>query len=75
MDDLFDLADWLQDIAKDSKKEIEVAVEKGAMIISNEAKARCPVDTGALRGSIHTDVAWESNTCIGIIGTNLEYAP
>ena len=73
--DLFDLSDWLDDIAKDSKKEIENAVEKGAMIISNEAKARCPVDTGALRGSIHTDVAWESNTCVGIIGTNLEYAP
>ena len=74
MDDLFDFADWLDDIADEVKDEIEKSVEKGAMKRANDAKARCPVDTGALRASIQTDAEWEGNICMGIIGTNVEYA-
>lgn len=73
--DLFDLADWLEDASKDVKKEIEQEVHKGAKQIQAYAKGLCPVDTGYLRNSISTDVHWQGNTCIGIIGTNVEYAP
>ena len=75
MDDLFDFAEWLDDIADEVKDEIKKSVEKGAMKICGDAKARCPVDTGTLRASIQTDSEWEGNTCMGIIGTNVEYAP
>ena len=75
MDDLFDLADWFDDCAKKVEKEIEREVEKGALKIADTAKMNCPVDTGHLRESIHSDVEWQGNTCIGIVGTNVEYAP
>lgn len=43
--------------------------------IEKGAKRRCPVDTGRLRSSIHTE---ESNTSSGAplvrVGTNVEYA-
>ena len=74
MDDLFDLADWFEDVAKKAEKEIEHEVEKGALKIADTAKMKCPVDTGYLRNSIHSDVEWEGNTCIGIVGTNVPYA-
>ena len=74
MDDLFDLADWFEDVAKEVKKEIECEVEKGALRIVANAKMRCPVDTGYLRNSIHSDVEWEGNVCVGTVGTNVPYA-
>lgn len=75
MDDLFELADWFEDVAKKVEKEIEREVEKGALKIADVAQMKCPRDKGQLRESIHSDVEWEGNTCIGIIGTNVPYAP
>ena len=72
--DLSDLANWLDDVADGVKSEIEKSVEKGAMKIANDAKARCPVDTGTLRNSIQTEVDWEGDICMGIIGTNVPYS-
>lgn len=39
------------------------------------AKRRCPVDTGRLRSSINHRVEQEGDNIVGIIGTNVEYAP
>jgi hypothetical protein len=39
------------------------------------AKHRCPVDTGRLRGSITHRVEQEENAVVGVVGTNVEYAP
>lgn len=44
---------------------------KACLLVENEAKIKCPVDTGQLRQSITHQV--EGNT--GVIGTNVEYAP
>lgn len=38
------------------------------------AKARCPVDTGRLRGSINWRIEVDSQGVVAIIGTNVEYA-
>lgn len=38
------------------------------------SKARCPVDTGRLRGSINWRIVLEGGTLVAIIGTNVEYA-
>lgn len=52
------------------------AVNKATLLVSNRAKLRCPVDTGALRSSIHTKSADASgNTVKGIVFTAKEYAP
>jgi HK97 gp10 family phage protein len=39
--------------------------------IETTAKIRCPVDTGALRASIHTEPLSETS---GEVGTNIEYS-
>ena len=41
--------------------------------IQADAKRNCPVDTGLLRNSIHTDVKYEDKEILGTVGTNLDY--
>ena len=54
-----------------SKVQLEQALNKACLIVENEAKKLCPVDTGQLRGSITHEVAEKE----GRVGTNVEYAP
>lgn len=58
-----------------SKGAVERIVRKWSEYVRGEAVDRAPAVTGALQQSIRTDTAWERDTCIGIIYTNLEYAP
>ena len=44
-----------------------------ALGIERDAKRKCPVDTGRLRGSISTDLS-QINSYEATIGTNVEYA-
>lgn len=46
-------------------------VRKTAFGIETDAKQRVPVDTGALRASIHTEATGETSATVG---TNLDYA-
>lgn len=48
---------------------------KAAFVVEGEAKELCPVDTGRLRASIASRVEIEDAKIVGIIGTNVEYAP
>ena len=48
---------------------------KAAFMVEGEAKRLCPVDTGRLRASIASRVETEDSEIVGIIGTNVEYAP
>ena len=43
--------------------------------IANNAADNCPSDDGTLRGSITFRVTQEDNAYIGLIGTDVEYAP
>lgn len=54
---------------------IITALNDGLQDVENEAKNRCPVDDGALRGSIIHMVEQDGNSFIGSVGTNAEYAP
>lgn len=45
------------------------------LIVENEAKKNCPVDNGALRASITSEVSVDESGITGRIGSNLEYAP
>lgn len=42
--------------------------------VKNGARARCPVDTGNLRGSITSEIRQTSSGLIGRVGTNVPYA-
>lgn len=51
--------------------DIEATLEKACLLVENDAKRKCPVDTGQLRASITHEVEGQT----GIVGTNVEYAP
>lgn len=52
------------------------AVNKSTALVSGRAKYRCPVDTGALRNSIHARPAdAKGDTVVGVVYTAKEYAP
>lgn len=53
------------------KLNIKKALDRGAIIIENQAKQNCPVDTGELRRSI----THESTDEFTVIGSNVFYAP
>lgn len=54
-----------------SKEELQDLIDKAAAVCEAEAKQDCPVDTGNLRASIHT----EKGDLEDIVGTDVEYAP
>ena len=55
---------------------VEQAVNEVCILVENDAKRRCPVDTGELRMSITHEIEETSeNRTTGAVGTNLEYAP
>ena len=74
MDELFGLADWLEDCSKEVKNEIELAVKEGAKKVQLQAQQKAPFDTGNLRNNIDSEAKWEGNTCIGKITSNAEYS-
>lgn len=55
---------------------VEQAINEACILVENDAKKRCPVDTGELRMSITHEIEETSeNRTTGAVGTNLEYAP
>lgn len=42
--------------------------------VKNGARARCPVDTGNLRGSIASEIRQSSTGLVGRVGSNVPYA-
>ena len=53
----------------------ESAISKASLLVEGQAKLLCPVDTGALRESIHTRVEKDDKEIKGIVYTQKEYAP
>lgn len=51
--------------------DVSKALNRACLVVENEAKRLCPVDTGDLRNSITHEV----HNDVGIVGTNKEYAP
>jgi HK97 gp10 family phage protein len=51
------------------------AIKWAAFGVSGTAKAIVPVDTGALRTSIHASVSETMTEIVGKVATSLEYAP
>ena len=65
LDRLLSKFDNLQDI------DLTEPLTKACLLVENDAKRKCPVDTGQLRASITHEVEGQT----GIVGTNVEYGP
>lgn len=52
-----------------------IGVKKGALLVERAAKGITPVDTGALRDSMHINGKSTPNGAQASVSTNLEYAP
>lgn len=65
----------LNQIQQQLPERLSGCVSDACNAIEAEAKSRCPANTGTLRASITSDVSTNGGTVIGIVGTNLEYAP
>lgn len=72
MEGTISLNEFNDRLAQLSKMNFTKALNRACLVIENEAKRECPVDTGMLRDSI-THRVENGNT--GIVGTNVEYAP
>jgi HK97 gp10 family phage protein len=59
-----------QNVERRIQEQIERALTAIGLYVEGEAKLRCPVDTGNLRGSIDH----KAKTDHVVIGTNVEYA-
>lgn len=50
-------------------------MEKAAMLVTRSARIKAPVDTGRLRASIVPEVRVQGKDVVGVIGSNVVYAP
>lgn len=55
--------------------DVNQAMEQTCILVENEAKIKCPVDNGLLRNSITHYIEDNPNELVGVVGTNVEYAP
>lgn len=63
--------EWLKQINEQIKK----AMEESITMVQADAMLNTPVKTGTLRRSITHEVTQTENKTIGVIGSNVEYAP
>lgn len=56
-------------------EQLRKGMEQACLLVESDAKHRCPVDDGTLRGSITHAVEIEGADIVGYVGTNVEYAP
>ena len=59
-------------------KQLEMTDEpmrQATMLVAGAAKRNAPVDTGRLRASITPGVRGESGQTVGVVGSNVAYAP
>ena len=51
------------------------AMRRATLLVQRSAKQKAPVDTGRLRASITPEVRWQGDTAVGVVGSNVKYAP
>lgn len=53
---------------------VVASVTAACKLIQDSAQAKCPVDTGALRASITTEINTSGSTTVGIVAPHMPYA-
>ena len=51
------------------------AVRESALLVERDAKIAAPVDRGRLRNSITSEIRASKHLAIGVVGSNVRYAP
>lgn len=51
------------------------AMRQAALYVTRDARKFAPVDTGRLRASINPEIRVMSGDLVGVVGSNVEYAP
>ena len=65
----------LDQLGGNSKEVLNKAVEDCTVFVRDDARKRCPEDTGDLRKSIDYKVEVSGSSVTGTVYTNMEYAP
>jgi HK97 gp10 family phage protein len=60
---------------QNNRAQLRSAMNQSTALVDGEAKTIVPVDTGALRSSIHASVDETPASIVGKVATGLEYAP
>lgn len=56
-------------------KDTSAAMHQATLLVTGSAKRNAPVDTGLLRASITPEVESRDNETVGVVGSNVTYAP
>jgi HK97 gp10 family phage protein len=72
---LYEVAEELNRLGLAVKVDIPIKMREAVVIVERDAKERAPVDTGRLRASITSEVTGMMMDTVGIVGSNVEYAP
>ena len=64
----------LNKFGKSVEMPVKVGITKATNYCKKVAKEKCPVDTGTLKGSIHSEVRKKAEKIEGEVSTILEYA-
>lgn len=51
------------------------AMQRATLLVQRQAKINAPVDTGRLRASIMPEIRAQDRRVIGVVGSNVVYAP
>jgi len=68
-------AEALEAAAVEVREQIPTVMGKAVLVLEREAKVLAPVDTGRLRSSIASEVRGAAMETVGVVGSNVEYAP
>lgn len=58
-----------------ARKAIERGMKRSVLVGERQVKLETPVDTGRLRASVTNDVRQQGNDIVGVLGSNVHYAP
>lgn len=72
--DVSEVNDNLSKLLRKLPEATTQAMRKATLVVEEEAKNNCPVDTGVLRASINSEVVREGEDIAGYVLTNEEYA-
>ena len=54
---------------------LKQGMTQACLLVERDANTNCPVDTGRLRASITNRLDVEGSELVGVVGTNVFYAP
>lgn len=67
--------DYMENVRKGLDNPFADAMQRATILIAADARTKAPVDEGRLKNSILPSIRVEGDTVIGVVGSNVLYAP